>query len=90
MMNKLNSSYEELPGVYEELTATESELREQYVALSQNQKTLEQSEEKYRQMASYDPLTKLYNTTMFLEKLNEEIRINRVKRNFEKCRYGNL
>lgn len=66
----LNENNIELAALNEEMIASEEELREQYDKLTNSQKSLYESEERYRVLAFTDTLTGLSNRTalmLFLE-----------------------
>ncbi|WP_054942416.1 ABC transporter substrate binding protein [Paenibacillus ihuae] len=72
--SKLQMSYQELESTYEELTALQDELMEQYNKVVENQELLQNSEEKYRQLAYNDVLSGLPNRLSLTEALEQFIK----------------
>ncbi len=67
---ELHISNEELTQTYEELVATDDELKIQLREISEIQKTLSESEEKYTYLALHDVLTDLPNRRSLFEDAN--------------------
>jgi len=74
--SKLQMSYQELESTYEELTALQDELLGQYNKVVENQELLQNSEEKYRQLAYNDVLSGLPNRLSLSEELRTFIEGN--------------
>lgn len=74
--SQLQMSYQELESTYEELTALQDELLGQYNKVVENQELLQNSEEKYRQLAYNDVLSGLPNRLSLSEELRTFIEGN--------------
>lgn len=71
----VNDQKTDITALYEELVATEDELREQNNQLADYNKRIIAREQKLHSLAYYDALTGLPNRTMFLEHLEQTIKL---------------
>lgn len=73
---EIQNNRDELSALYEEITATEEELRDQYDRLIESKAALEDSEQRYRELAYKDILTGLGNRIAVVDFLEGQNKAN--------------